>query len=240
MPPRPDPGACEAAVRQRDPQPAHELERPRHVVDRREPVGRAARARGTGGRRTRARTRGTPRRRSRGRSARRRRGRRRCEGSGGPHRSRPVRCGDARWQDAVEEVDPALDAPRRSRPEEPTPIRYRGRGSSPSASATTSRVAAICAFDSPTERPPTAIPSNGMPAIAATDSRRSSASTPPCTIPYTGLAGPARIERSPGPAVRPEHRLATSVRGSPGPRAGRTPSPRPSRAAPGSPSRARG
>ena len=65
----------------------------------------------------------------------------------------------------------------------PTPIRYRTRGSSASASATTSRVAAISALLSPTDRPPMAIPSNARPATAAALSRRSAGSTPPWTMP---------------------------------------------------------
>jgi hypothetical protein len=56
-------------------------------------------------------------------------------------------------------------------------------------------MSAICALLSPTDRPPMAIPSNGRAAMASTLCRRSSGSTPPCTIPNSAWSGRVRAAR---------------------------------------------
>ena len=87
-------------------------------------------------------------------------------------------------QDAVEQVDAVLDGHeeviRRAHAHEIARSRVVSQGLGHGASAR-----AMSAFDSPTDRPPTAIPSNARLAMARVEAVRNAGSVPPWMIPNT-------------------------------------------------------
>ena len=96
---------------------------------------------------------------------------------------RPHRVGSTQSNMSIPAATPSIRSIGR-----PTPIRYRGR-SAGMCGMVAARVVRIASAPSPTESPPTANPSNGMPARASALARRSCGSSPPCTMPKRACSG---------------------------------------------------